>query len=247
MTRLDGATNRILRLWQWATARRWVLPVLIFALALLPRLVGLDDFLTADEDDQLRFAGQFLQAILRRDWAGMLVLGYPGVPTLALGALGLAARYGLTATASALSAATSPVPSPAPVLDAAYTHRVFLPLVSRSSGASGLDAMLSAIPQHPLDFIVAVRLPMVLTASAAIVLIFLLLRKLLPEKTAILATLLLAFDPFFLANSRVIHVDAPLTYFMFAAFLAFLVYLKDGRWQILLLSGVLGGTTRTDP
>ncbi len=241
MTRFDGVTNRILRLCRWITARRWILPVLIFTLALLPRLVGLNDFLTADEDDQLRFAGQFLQAILSRDWAGMLVLGYPGVPTLALGALGLAARYGLTAVTSALSVATSPVPTPAPALEAAYTHRVFLPVIARAPEVSGLNAMLAAIPRHPLDFIVWVRLPMVLTASAAIVLIFLLLRKLLPEKTAVLATLLLAFDPFFLANSRIIHVDAPLTYFMFAAFLAFLVYLKDGRWQILLLSGVLGG------
>lgn len=229
---LESVSNRIARLMK----HRWVLPALIFALAVLPRLVGLNTFLTADEDDQLRFSAEFLRAMVSHDWQGMLVLGYPGVPTLALGALGLAVRYGAARLVRLLPAAETVSPLPA----ADLPHRVFLPLV-QVSRASGLETMLSAIPNHPLDFIVWVRLPMVLAASITILLIFLLLRKLLPEKTAILAAILVAFDPFFLANSRVIHVDAPLTYFMFAAFLAFLVYLKAGRWQRLLLSGILGG------
>ncbi|HFB52333.1 MAG TPA: phospholipid carrier-dependent glycosyltransferase, partial [Anaerolineae bacterium] len=235
MAQFRSTGNRIARR---MAAQRWLLPVLIFVLALAPRLVGLSAFLTADEDDQLKFAAAFLQAVLRHDWGGMLVLGYPGVPTMALGALGLWLKYNLTAAFAPTP--ISPLPTPfAP--DVPFAHHVFLPLIERAPQLQGIDAMLATVLRQPLDFIVAVRLPMVLTAAVAVVLIFFLLRKLLPEKIAVWATLLVAFDPFFLANSRVIHVDAPLTYFMFAAFLAFLVYLKNGRWQYLLASGLLGG------
>ena len=50
--------------------------LLIFVLALLPRVLSLDTFLTADEDDQLDFSAQFLESVRDRDWAGALVLGY---------------------------------------------------------------------------------------------------------------------------------------------------------------------------
>ncbi len=238
MARAEKIGNRIARWQQWTAAQPWLLPVLVFLLALLPRLVGLNVFLTADEDDQLQFAAAFLQAVLHHDWGGMLVLGYPGVPTMALGALGLWVKYGLTTTLR--HAPVSPVA--VPTLPAAtFSHHTFLPLVTRMPAQTGIEAMLATVVQRPLDFIVAVRLPMVFAAAFAITLIFFLLRRLLPEKTAFWAILLVAFDPFFLANSRVIHVDAPLTYFMFAAFLAFLVYLKNGRWRYLLVSGILGG------
>ncbi len=227
-------SNRLTRV----VSSEWMLVTVVFLLALVPRVLNLDTFLTADEDDQLQFAAAFLQAALRHDWGGMLVLGYPGVPTMALGALGLWLKYAL-ATAFP-PAPISPLPTPT-MPDATLTHRVFLPLVEHTPQLQGIDAMLATLLRQPLDFIVAVRLPMVLTAALAIVLIFFLLRKLLPKKTAILAILLVAFDPFFLANSRVIHVDAPLTYFMFGSFLAFLVYLKDENWRWLVVSSMLGG------
>jgi 4-amino-4-deoxy-L-arabinose transferase-like glycosyltransferase len=90
-------------------------------------------------------------------------------------------------------------------------------------------------------FIQAVRLPMALMAAFSVLLSFLLLQRLLNGPLAFLAASLLAFDPIFLANSRVIHVDAPLSYFMLTSFLAFLLYLKEGRWRWLIVSGLLGG------
>ncbi len=219
---------------------RYGLPILVFLLALLPRVTSLTVFLTADEDDQLQFASQFLQAVLHKNWAGMLVLGYPGVPTMALGALGLWIRYWIVQLFpwGGASPLLPIVENPGP----AYSHHVFLPFIAKNFNAgSAIEAMLTTVRQQPLDFIVAVRLPMVLTASIMITLAFILLRRLLPERMAFLAILLVACDPFFLANSRIIHVDAPLAYFMLTSFLAFLVYLKQGHWGWLVTSGVLGG------
>jgi hypothetical protein len=71
--------------------------------------------------------------------------------------------------------------------------------------------------------------------------IYLVSKRLLDERLAIFGALILAFDPFILAHSRVIHVDAPLAYFMFLSFLAFILYLDQGAWKWLILSGLFGG------
>ena len=202
--RSDGQVQR-----RWL---RWAIPLGVFLLALTPRLLGLDVFLTADEDDQLRFAAGFLTAILDKNWKRAVLLGYPGVPTMALGGLGLGLRYLLHQWGWA------PLPAAGPDLASTLRH----------------------VTDYPLAYIKAARVPMVITASLAILGIYLLVRRLLGRRIALVATLLIAFNPFFLANSRILHVDAPLTYFMFLSFLAFFLFLKEVRWQWLILSGLTG-------
>ncbi|MFQ5575537.1 MAG: ArnT family glycosyltransferase [Anaerolineae bacterium] len=223
----------------------WGLPLLVLALALLPRALSPDAFLTADEDDQLQFAARFLQAVERRDWGGALVLGYPGVPTMALGGLGLWAQRQLegvnqTASGGLLAPPVSPVA--APPSTSRLPHRVYLPMISNQKPSPAPPPDLwTVVRRQPLRYIAAARLPLAVLASLGVVLVFLLLRRLLPARPALLATLLIAFEPMFVAHSRIIHVDGPLTAFMFPSFLAFLVYLKKGRWGWLAASGLLGG------
>jgi hypothetical protein len=206
------------------TRRRWLswaVPLAVFLVALTPRLLGLNVFLTADEDDQLRFAAGFLVAVLNRNWEKAVLLGYPGVPTMALAGLGLGLRYVLYLWGWA------PLPAAGPDLASTLRH----------------------VTEYPLAYIQAARLPMVVAASLAILGIYLLLHRLIDGRIALIATLLIAFDPFFLANSRIVHVDAPLTYFMFLSFLAFFLYLQEARWKWLVLSGVTGalGTLSKTP
>ncbi|GAB4529000.1 MAG: hypothetical protein Kow0063_05690 [Anaerolineae bacterium] len=190
----------------------WAIPLAVFLVALTPRLLGLNVFLTADEDDQLRFAAGFLVAVLDRNWEKAVLLGYPGVPTMALAGLGLGLRYVLHLWGWA------PLPAAGPDLASTLSH----------------------VTEYPLAYIQAARLPMVAAASLAILGVYLLLRRLIDGRIALLAVLLIAFDPFFMANSRIVHVDAPLTYFMFLSFLAFFLYLQEARWRWLVLSGVTG-------
>ena len=211
---------------------------LVFALAFIPRALSLGTFLTADEDDQLAFAAQFLSAMLNKDWAGALVLGYPGVPTLTMGALGLWLRYQFSLLHLPAWSVASLFQSPAAQTAADLPYRIYLPLALNAPPA--IQTMLATVQDNPLRYIPTMRLVMVTVASLSIVLIFVMLQSLVSPKPALLATLLIAFDPFFLANTRILHVDAPLTYFMFAAFLAFLLYLKGGRWGWLVASGALG-------
>ena len=195
----------------------WLLPVVVFLLAFVPRVLGLNVFLTADEDDQLRFAAGFLTAVLAGDWSEAVLLGYPGVPTMAFAGIGLGLRFLLHRWGVA------PVPAEYPM-----------------AGASSLGDFLGQAVNYPLIFTPLARGVMVLVASLAIVLMYLLLRRLTGGRVAFLATMLIAFDPFFLANSRILHVDAPLTYFMFLSFLAFWLYLQDGKIGWLALSGLCG-------
>lgn len=218
----------------------WLLLV-VLTLALLPRLFTLNAFLTADEDDQLDFSARFLQTVLERDWAGALVLGYPGVPTQALGALGLWLGYQSELLDHHVSAGLktgSPLPTP-PAIPPERSHVVFLPLVAKAP--LSLPSYLAALKTDPLHFIAWVRMPLAIATALCIGLMFWLLRNLIGQQAAFVAAALISFDPFLLAYSRVIHVDALLTCFMITSLLAFLWYLRGGNWGWALVSGVLGG------
>jgi hypothetical protein len=65
-----------------------------------------------------------------------------------------------------------------------------------------------------LSLVAANRLPYAILTAAAVPAMYLLARKLLPERVALLGTLFMAFDPFYLAHSRVAHGDAPVAVFM---------------------------------
>jgi hypothetical protein len=75
-----------------------------------------------------------------------------------------------------------------------------------------------------LSLVAANRLPYAILTAAAVPAMYLLARKLLPERVALLGTLFMAFDPFYLAHSRVAHGDAPVAVFMSLSALTFFLY-----------------------
>jgi hypothetical protein len=100
------------------------------------------------------------------------------------------------------------------------------------SGQYLLD-LLTGVPVPPfaeyiygdiLSLVVANRLPYAILTAAAVPALYLLARQLLPERVAIFGALFMAFDPFYLAHSRVAHGDAPVAVFMSLSALAFFVY-----------------------
>lgn len=83
--------------------------------------------------------------------------------------------------------------------------------------------------------------PLALTIALLISLTFGLLLRLFSPLAALGAALLVALDPFLLANSKVLHVDGLLAMFAVTSALALLVYRQEGRARWLALSGALGG------
>jgi hypothetical protein len=68
-----------------------------------------------------------------------------------------------------------------------------------------------------------------------------LLRRLFNGHVAWVASVLWALDPFHLANSKVLHLDATLSTLMILSALCLLIYLQDRERRIFVLSALLGG------
>jgi hypothetical protein len=84
-------------------------------------------------------------------------------------------------------------------------------------------------------------LPLALTIALCIALSYFLIRRLAGSHVAFAAAGLLALDPFYIARSQVLHLDALLATFMLVSALFLLNHLRHHRWSELMLSGVFGG------
>jgi len=84
-------------------------------------------------------------------------------------------------------------------------------------------------------------IPLALIVAAGVVWGWHLLHRLFGDRVAWTAAILWAVDPFFLANSRVLHLDATLSTLMLLSALWMLIYLKERRLKPLIVSALLGG------
>jgi 4-amino-4-deoxy-L-arabinose transferase-like glycosyltransferase len=178
----------------------------LFALALLLRVLNLNAFITWDEPMWTYRSIRFLMALRRMDFGGTFLVGHPGVMTMWAGAMGIAVQrllgYGSAADFTWLSSL--------PTLD-----------------PRDVEAMRKLAP-----FLPAAKLPLVMLHAACIAGIYLLARRLFETKAALLAALLLAMDPFHLALSRILHIDALTANFMLLSVLSLLVHLRHYQFSI---------------
>ncbi len=96
-------------------------------------------------------------------------------------------------------------------------------------------------PSVKTDAIALLVLPLALVISLSITAAYLLLIRLVDRRIALVASFLLALNPFYLTYSRVVHVDALLASFMLLSMLALLVFLRERRERYLMLSGGFAG------
>ena len=187
---------------------------ILFLLALLPRLFDLGQFLTSDENTNIFLAGSaVVQAFLRGDFRGTYWHFYPGVTISWADGLGLAGQW----------------------------------LLERLNGATSRP-FTEFIEGDIRHLLVAARLPYALLTAFFVPVVYHLLRRWLDPSQrntschylSIAAALLIAFDPFFLAHSRVVHGDAPVSVFMIVSILSLFLYLRDGGRGLFVLSAASG-------
>ena len=187
----------------------------LFWMAFLPRAFGLDVFVTPDEYLWIERSGEFLAALLRADWAATFQVGHPGLITRWTGVLGILATY--------------------------------LPRLQRGSGQLLIDGrpfqdLLADMGTHLPEVLAATRYPTAVLTSMGVVGLYFLVRPLFGQRAALLSAAILAWDPFYLALSRVIHHDALSTTFMALSLLSFMVHLRKHRpFFYLALSGLTAG------
>lgn len=141
--------------------------------------------------------------------------------------------------------------------DLAATHQADHPGVVPMWGYGGLLS-IRALGQGQLDELYAMTtecqlqdipgmlateaLWTVLLTSLAVVGVYGLLTRLVDRRISFVAALMVALDPFFLSQSRVVHLDAILTSFVTLSALALAVYLvHPDRKRYLALSAAMGG------
>ena len=197
-----------------ANLRRYV-PLGLFFVALLPRLLSLSSFITWDEPMWTYRSIRFLSALLQWDLNETFLVGHPGVVTMICGSIGVAVQRFALGYGAADFAWLSELPSLDPY---------------------NVEALRRLGP-----FLLAAKVPMAVLNAACVAGIYSLSRRFLDTRTAILAALLVALDPFHLALSRVLHIDAAVANLMTLSVLGLLIYLRHHSRRWLLLSGALAG------
>lgn len=99
------------------------------------------------------------------------------------------------------------------------------------------------------DYLAMLRLPLAVTNSLAVTLGYLLLRRIVRPGIALLAAILWATEPFLIAHSRLLHVDALMTSFSTTCVLLLLLgsplarrpATGAGRWLAIVGSGIMAG------
>lgn len=92
---------------------------------------------------------------------------------------------------------------------------------------------------HYINF--AAKFPLVALNIAFLVSMYLMVKKLFDENVGLLATGILGFQPFYLANSRFLHVDSTLTIFMNLSFLLYVYGFQTKAKKWIILSAVAAG------
>ena len=200
-----------------------IVPLLLFALAFLPRVIALSHFITVDEpvwtNRVARFGVALLSNNLQQTYSPqMLDGGGPGITTMWVGFLGLILEYLKSGAAGGLTA--------------------FLSLY-----ADGLPSP-AALPMF--------RIVTVFVTSVAVPVLYLELKDWIGVEMAGLGAAFLALDPFYAAHSRVLHHDGLVTAFMALSLASVMVALwrrfslvrlafAGGMASLALLSKLMGG------
>ena len=181
--------------------------ILIAALALPPRILETDRFVTTDELFWIGRTANFGRALTNGQLDQTFQSGHPGVTTMWMALLGIGPDRALALAGGRRTISRREVGE----------HPAFMPALGAARQASGL------------------------VAAAGIGLAALLAWRLFGAGPAVLGGGLLALDPFLLAHSRLVHVDAPLAIWTTLALLGGLARGLGGPWPTIALAGVATG------
>lgn len=200
----------------------------LFLLALAVRLPGLDVFFTADEFLWVDRSRNFLGGLLSSDFECLLPDIENETPMPAQG-LACTLQTGHPGVLTMWTGAAG----------------ITLEWLTRpADDGRTLSEFVNQLQIDPVNraTIIPVRLPTVIITSLFVAVAFLLLTRLFRPPVPLLASLLLALNPFHVALSRVLHHDALSTSFIITSALSLIIYFgveRRKRW--LVLGGITAG------
>ncbi len=189
--------------------------ILVLLAVALPRAIALDKVVTVDEWYWVRRSANVYYAMFHHDYAGTFQKHHPGVITQWAGVLGMQLafpQYRVMADSQ---------------LDTSKYHR--------------FNDLAAQAGKSELDILVAGRLVMVALVTVVLALCFLAARKLVGDWPALLGILLVAFDPYYLGHSRLLHLEGIFSALMLLSVLLLLCYLQEDKIWLVLASGAAAG------
>ena len=181
------------------------------ALILIPRLVGLDAFVSVNEPDWLKFGANFYRGISSGDFGSTVYDYHPAVTTMWIVTAGF--LWGFRA------------------------YRAIAPEYFWKG--SQFDDFLKSSGHPPLDLVWRARVVEVLVVCVLLLLVYFCLRQLTGRKTALVAVLLASVDPFFLGHSRLLNHEGMLSLFSILSVLTLLIWTyRTGGNRYLLFSAL---------
>jgi 4-amino-4-deoxy-L-arabinose transferase-like glycosyltransferase len=104
------------------------------------------------------------------------------------------------------------------------------------------NRLVSAFNLNPIYILALSRAFMITLLISLLLICFFYAQRLFGIMPSLMGFLIIALDPFFIALTRMNHLDAPQAIFMFLSILAFLTYLFRGKRGLdLVVSGAAGG------
>jgi 4-amino-4-deoxy-L-arabinose transferase-like glycosyltransferase len=197
------------------TPWQWTAAILIVGLAvILPRGLGLASFVSVDEPKWLQRSADFYLALSQGDLAGTFTREHPGVTITWAGLGGFLVRY-----PQYIDQTSGRMGDPAP-----------------------LEQFFRAAGRNPLQVLAAGRAFVVVLVTLVLLAAFVEGVRLLGLWPALVGFLLIAFDPFYIGLSRLLHPSGLMSTLVLLSLLAYLAFVFRGRrWVDLFLSGVSAG------
>ncbi len=181
------------------------------ALILIPRLIGLDAFVSVDEPDWLKFGANFYHAIGTGDFGSTVYDYHPAVTTMWIVTAGF--LWGFRA------------------------YRVIAPEYFWKGPQ--FDDFLNQNGHPPLDLVWRARVVEVLVIWLLLLLVYVCLRRLVGQKNAWVAVAFASLGPFFWGHSRLLNHEGLLSLFGILTILALLLWANPaGKTRHLIFSAV---------
>jgi len=195
----------------------WSLVMGIFTAGLVMRLLSIGRYVTPDEPAWVYRSIRFADALSAREWGSLPSTGHPGVTTMWLGATGVAVQQLMKPAESA-------------------AHLDWIRRLAWLAPENG-EAL------HHLDFFLpSGRIAVALATTLGLAILYLLLVQLFDRRAALLTVGLLAFDPFLVGHSGLLHTDGLLATFSLLALATALRGLREPRLAVWwALSGLFTG------
>ena len=188
---------------------------IVATLAVLPRALEPDADWASDEERWLPRSVRFLNALYTRDVALTTQSYHPGIITMWIGSLSLWSKYG-------------------PMMFMVNFNADSV----TSTGGLTEDQLAILTPEN----LARARIGMAIFNTIIICVLFVLLLRFFGFAIAAISILLICYDPTFLAESRKVHVDAPLTGLMLLSVMFMLSFFESPHRKVfVILSGITFG------